>query len=93
MIKIIGNDIMRGGQKIGYFSSNDVYSHEGKKLGYFEGNHIYNREGKKLGYLEGDFIYDMTGTRHWRIEDNHAHVEGGELSDVQRAAVRFLLGD
>lgn len=93
MIKIIGNDIMRGGEKIGYFSGNDIYSYEGKKLGYFEGNDIFDYENRKLGYLEGDFIHYINGEQKIRIEDNRQHVSGGELSDIQRAAVRFLLGD
>ncbi len=93
MIKVEGHDLWRGGQKIGYVSGNHIYSHTGQKIGYASGNHFYDHEGKKLGYVEGDFIYDVTGKQKMRIEDNHQHVEGGELTDAERAAVQFLLGD
>ena len=93
MINVMGHDLWRAGKKVGYVSGDYIYSHEGKKLGYASGNHIFDVTGRKLGYLEGDFIYDITGTQKMRIEDNRQHVEGGELSDLMRAAVRFLLGD
>lgn len=93
MITVKGRDLWRAGKKIGYVSGDHIYSHTGEKLGYVSGNHIYDRDNRKLGYLEGDFIRDVTGTQKMRIEDNHSHVEGGEISDTHRAAIRFLLGD
>lgn len=92
MINIVGNEIMRGGQRIGYLRGNDVFSHEGRKLGYVEGSRVFNYDGKKLGYLEGDFLNTADG-KQIRIEDNHQHVSGGSISDAERAAVRLLLGD
>jgi hypothetical protein len=93
MIQIRGTDIYRAGQKIGYVEGNHIFSHEGKKLGFVEGNHIYNSNNQKLGYLEGDKIYDSTGKQHISIEANQQLIQGGEYSDTQRAAIRFLLGE
>ncbi len=93
MINVSGKDLMRAGQKIGYIQGNDIFSHEGRKLGYVQGNHVFNRDGQKLAYLQDDHIYHAHDSQKTRIEDNHQQVSGGEISDVQRAAVRVLLGD
>ncbi|MDO8537144.1 MAG: hypothetical protein Q7R94_02775 [bacterium] len=92
MIKVVGNDIWRSAEKLGWFSENDIYEKNGKKLGYFEDNDIYDSVGKKLGYIEGDFIRTMDG-RSIRLEDNRRHIVGGTISDLERAAIRLLIGD
>jgi len=92
MLKIIGNDITRGGKKIGYVTENDVYDEHGRKVGYFTSNDVYDASGHKRGYLEGDSIH-LTEGKTIRISENHKDVEGGSLSDLARAAVRLLLGD
>ncbi len=92
MLNIVGNDITRGGEKIGYFQDNDIYNHEGKKLGYFTENDIYNVDGRKLAYIEGNFIKTFDD-KTMRLEDNREHVSGGTLSDLARVAIRMLLGD
>lgn len=93
MINVSGKDLFRGGQKIGYIQGNDIFSHEGKKLGFVEGNHVFNHDGKKLAYLEGDYVHHTADSKKIRVEDNHQHVNGGAISDAQRAAARVLLGD
>jgi len=93
MIKIVGNDIWRGSDKIGWIQDEKIFSHDGKKLGYFEGGHIFNADGYKIGYIEGNEIRSTTDERVIHIEDNHEHVSGGEASDTCRAAIRLLLGD
>ena len=37
MVKIIGNDIWRGGEKIGWIEGDYVRDRDGKKLGLFSG--------------------------------------------------------
>ena len=93
MLKIIENDIMRGTEKIGWISSNDIYNKEGKKLGYFSSNDIYDHDGHKLGYIEGNHL--ITSDEHKiTLDDNRVHhVVGGSISDIERAAIRLLLGD
>lgn len=94
MIKIIDNDIWRGGKKIGWVHSNDIFDHEGKKAGYVSGNHVFNHDGKKIAYLEGDYINTMDGDgKRIRIEDNQEDITGGTISDALRAGIRLLLGD
>lgn len=93
MINVSGKDLFRGGQKIGYIQGNDIFSHDGKKLGYVDSKHVFSRDGQKLAYLEGDYVYHTQDSKKMRIEDNHQHVNGGAISDVQRAAARVLLGD
>jgi hypothetical protein len=93
MIKIINNDIMRAGVKIGWLSGNDVFDHQGLKLGFYEDNYIFNRSSHKIGYLKGDFLYEINSDRKIRLDENRVYVAGGAFSDLCRAAVRLLLGD
>ena len=92
MIKIEGNDLMRAGTKIGWIEGNDILERDGKKLGYFSGNKVYNADGRVVGYIEGNLI-KIPGGSGIRVDENHAEISGGELSDIGRAAVRLLLGD
>lgn len=93
MLKIVGNDIYRSGEKVGWASGNDIYGKDGGKLGYFLSNDIYNYDGLKLGYVGGDYIKTSDG-RGLRLDDNRTHhVTGGSASDLERAAIRLLLGD
>ncbi len=90
MLNIRGNEIMRGEKPLGSIRGNDIFNHKGQKLGYVQGNHIYDANNKKLAWLEGDSVRTMD-RKKFTLEDNHQHVEGGEVSDAHRAAVRFLL--
>ena len=40
MIKIIENDIIQNGTKIGYIKSDDIYNTNGDKIGSYLGNDI-----------------------------------------------------
>lgn len=93
MIKIIGNDIMRSGEKIGYIKGNDILNTVGNKLGYFSGDDIYNYNGRKIGYLEGNSIKYENGNKKINILENKSRISGGAISDVCRAAIRLLFGD
>ena len=92
MIRVSGHELTRGGQKIGSIQGDYIYSYEGHKLGSVQGTHVFDVSGNKLAWLEGDYIRTTSG-KSIRIEDNHEHVNGGEISDIQRAAIRILLGD
>lgn len=93
MIKISGNDIRRGGEKIGWIQGNDVYNHRGEKAGYFTSNDIYGYDGIKVGYVEGNHIYSTKGGSPIRLDENRRQISGGSASDLTRAAVRLLLGE
>ncbi|MBI5306166.1 hypothetical protein HZB04_01060 [Candidatus Wolfebacteria bacterium] len=93
MIKIISNDIIQDGEKIGWIRENDIFNESGRKIGYFKINDIYNKEGRKIGYIEGDYIKYQNGTRSINVSENKIHISGGVYSDVCRAAIRLLFGD
>lgn len=93
MIKISGNDIWRGGQKIGWIEGNDIYSSGAGKVGYFQSNDIYRRDGTKVGYIEGNKLYSTTDGRSFRLDDIRNKIRGGSVSDLTRAAIRLLIGE
>ena len=93
MIKIVGNDITRGGQKLGYFQGNDIFDADTKKLGYFKENDIYDAGNRKLGYLEGNYLKDAGGSTVDSLTEVRRDIQGGTISDLERAAIRLLVGD
>lgn len=93
MIKIVGNDMMRGGEKLGYFRENDIYDRSGKKLGYYQENDIYAASGKKMGYLEGNYLKDASGDTVESLTEVRRDIQGGTISDLERAAIRLLVGN
>lgn len=93
MIKIVGNDMMRGGEKLGYIRENDIYDRMGKKLGYHQENDIYDAHGRKLGYLEGNYLKDASGDGVDSLTEIRRDIQGGTISDLERAAIRLLVGD
>jgi len=92
MITIVGNDMRRGGEKIGWIEENDLYNEDGKKVGYWSSNDIYDASGRKFGYIEGNYLYASDGHK-FELDDIRKEITGGSLSDLERAAVRLLLGD
>ncbi|MEK7608413.1 MAG: 4-fold beta flower protein [Patescibacteria group bacterium] len=92
MIKIVGNDILRSGSKIGWIESNDIFDHSGKKRGYFTENDIFEYSGKKIGWVLGNEIHAVGG-RAMRLDDNRRIVSGGSYPDIVRAAIRLILGE
>ena len=93
MIKVIGNDFWRGGQKVGFLSGDHIIDHEGTKIGNIMGDHIYDKHGNKVAFIEGDYIYIINPSRKIRIEDNNQEVFGGTLTSIQKAAARVLFGE
>lgn len=92
MIKVEGNEFVRSGARIGRIEG-EHYDHGGQKAGYFLGDHIYDAAGRKAAYLQGDYIHFDNSNQKIRIEDNNRDVSGGSLNNLQRAAVRVLLGE
>src|SRR3989344_2089064 len=70
MLKIIGNDIVREGTKIGWISGNDIFDQGGNKIGYFTGDDIYDHRGTKIGYLESNYIKYGGGSRSISVKEN-----------------------
>lgn len=93
MLKIIGNDILRSGQKVGYIEGSRIRSHEGKMLGYFSGSHVYNAEGHKVAYIEGDHLCpedDRDTEIH--LDKVNENVVGEVLPEICRCAIYCLIG-
>lgn len=93
MVKIIGNDILRSGQKIGWINGNDIMDGGGRKIGWFTSNDIFDREGHKIGYVIDSFICRANSSAKIAVSENNKHITGGGYSDICRAAIRLLIGD
>ena len=93
MIKVEGRNLWRGGVKIGFIEGGHVFDHAGNKIGFYTGDLIYDQSGRKIAFLEGDYIFFNDGSPKIRIENNNEDVVGGSLSNVEKAAVRILLGE
>jgi hypothetical protein len=91
MLKIIGNDVYRASEKIGWLEGNHVFAHDGRKLGYFDSVRIYDANGDKLAYVEGDALYDNAGSRKAHLEEVSEAIEG-VLGTTGKCAIFVLLG-
>jgi hypothetical protein len=93
MLKIIGNDIMRNGKKVGWIESNHIISNDGKKIGYFEGNFVFNALGHKLGYIEGDYFYSQDSRENKvHLEKINEGITEGVVSEICKCAIYMLIG-
>lgn len=94
MIKIIGNDIKRDGEKIGWIDGNDVRDMSNRKLGYVIGDDIFRgSDGFKTAFVDGAYIISFSGKKMSVTENNQKHVTGGLISNEMRAAIRLFFGD
>ncbi len=93
MIKLIGNDIIQNGEKIGWIRENDIFNKSGNKIGYYIGDDIYNYKGVKIGYLENNYIKYENGNRKMGLQETKNHIVGGTIPDICRATIKLLLGD
>ncbi len=94
MVKLIGNYIWRGGEKVGWIDGNHVRDYEGKRLGYFQDKYVYNMDGRKIAYIEEDYlISEGSGTEaKVRLDQVAENVQGGVLPEIGKCAVYILLG-
>ena len=93
MIKVVGKDLWRGGQKIGWVAEHHIFAHDGKKLGYFDNKNIYNLEGHKLAYVEGDYLHSYGSDSKVPLEKVSEEIEGGVDQSIDKCAIYILLGD
>ena len=95
MIKIVGNDIWRGGEKVGWVDGDYVRDRDGKKLGYFQDKYIYDMNAHKIAYVEEDFLISQgSGSEaKIRLDEIAENVEGGVLPEIAKCAIYVLLGD
>ena len=93
MIKVLGRDLWREGSKIGYVDNGHIVDHLGERVGTYTTDEIRDKTGRKVAHISGDYIFFLDSSRKIRIEENNQDVVGGSLSNIQKAAVRVLLGE
>jgi hypothetical protein len=95
MVKIIGNDIWRGGEKVGWIEGDYVRDRDGKKLGYFQDKYVYDMDARKIAYIEEDSLISQGSGSEAKIHLDQVaeNVEGGVLPEIGKCAVYVLLGD
>ncbi len=76
MIKIVKNEIMRDGIRVGYIQNDHIFDHTGKKLAYFSSTEAFDENGKKIARIDGEYIYFPKNNTKVRIEDNNKLVTG-----------------
>ena len=91
MLKLVGNDVYRASEKIGWIEGNHVFGHDGRKLGYFDSLRIYDINADKVAYVEGDTLYDAAGNHKAHLEDISEDIEG-VLGTTGKCAIYVLLG-
>ena len=95
MIKILGNDLWRNGEKIGWIEGDHVRDRDGKKLGYFQDRFVYDMSGHKLAWIEEDYLVSQgSGSEaKLRLDQVAEEIEGGVMPELAKCAVYVLLGD
>lgn len=94
MIKIIGYDLWRGGQKAGWVEGSHIRAHDGKRLGYYYGNHIFGEDGRKLAFIEGDYLYSGGSmSEKINLEKVNESIVGGVFPEICKCAIYVLLGN
>lgn len=92
MIKIVGNDLYRGGEKIGWLDGRYVRAHDGAKMGYFDNSRVYDENGNKLAYVEGDYLYSYSSGEKVSLNKVAKEVEGGIAPGIEKCAVYTIFG-
>ena len=93
MIKIIENDIIQNGTKIGYIKGDDIYNTNGDKIGSYLGNDIFDYNRNKIGYIQGNYIKYDNGNKSISLQKAKLHISGETVPDICRAAIRLLFGN
>jgi len=93
MVKIVGNDVWRNGEKIGFIDGIHVRTHDGKRVGYFEGNYVYNEDGDRTAYIEEDHLVSYGGGARIPLDKVNESIEGGVLPEIGKCAIYVLLGN
>ncbi len=90
MIKIIGNDIWRDAEKVGWLQGDDIFGMAGRKLGFIHRNEIHAVDGRKLGYVQDEKLHRADGT-FLPVSEVLKDVSGGAVSELHRVAIKLLL--
>lgn len=91
MIEIKGNDIYRGGVKMGWVNGNHIYDNRGEIRGYFSADTVYDEQGRLMARIESPYVY--AGEKRIELEHIFQNIEGVGISDSGKVAVLTFLGD
>jgi 4-fold beta-flower domain-containing protein len=96
MVKLIGNYVWRGGEKVGWIDGNHVRDSADKRLGYFEDRFVYDMNGHRIAHIDQDYLVSeggMMSEAKIRLDEIAENVQGGVIPEIGRCAVYILLGD
>lgn len=93
MLRLVGDIVWRGDQRIGWLEGHAVFAYSSGKIGYYDNSYVYNASGRKIAYFEGDYMKTEDGQLSIRLENLRDYVVSDSCSDHGRAAIRLLLGD
>lgn len=97
MIKIVGNDIKRDGEKIGWIEGNDIRDMSNRKLAFVKGDDIFRgSDGVKMAFIEGAYIIISSSGKKLSVTENnqnHVTMPSGSVSNEIKAAIRLSFGD
>lgn len=93
MIKVRDNKIYNHGEKIGWVEEDRyIFSEDGKKLGYFTRDEVYNALTHRLARVKGNHVYLEGSGDSSKLDDMIEDIEGADLPDIGRLAIRLLIG-
>lgn len=93
MINIIGNEIRRDNEIIGYIDGNYIRNHKNERVGYFEENYVRDANTNKLGYIDGEYFYSQTSRSSFvELDKINAGISGGVIPEIGKCAIYELLG-
>jgi hypothetical protein len=92
MIRFDGRHFWRGTDKIGILDDEFIRDRNGDKIGYHRDKYIFDMK-HKIAYLDDDYICFLNSSHKIHIEDNNRDITGSELSIIEKAMARVLLGE
>ena len=90
MIHILGKDIYKDGEKVGWLEDGHIFDISGKKLAYISGDDIFSSSGNKIAYLRGDAVNRVGHSATIHTDEINKKVTKGDFGDIERAAVFTL---
>ena len=93
MIKVRDHKIYNHEEKIGWVEGGKyIYSEDNKKLGYFTHDEVYNALARRLAHVKNNHVYLEGSSDSKDLDDMIEDIEGGDLPDIGRLAIRLLIG-
>ncbi len=91
MIRIEGNHIWRGTDKIGWVEGNHLYNEEGDRVGYWSGDALYDIHGNRLLHIHNNRVIDRGG-KEAHLDDVIETIPSASMSEIARVAIKTFFG-